>query len=74
MSQAATSVAITLGTRVTITRVRDRISADLVKLLLTDPTGSVTGFKMTDGSGVGVQVKLDAGAQSWFFEDEIAAL
>jgi hypothetical protein len=54
--------------------VRDRISADLVKLLLTDPTGSVTGFKMTDGSGVGVQVKLDAGAQSWFFEDEIAAL
>jgi hypothetical protein len=45
-----------------------------VKLLLTDPTGSVTGFKMTDGSGVGVQVKLDAGAQSWFFEDEIAAL
>ncbi|NBO29573.1 MAG: DUF2862 domain-containing protein [Synechococcaceae bacterium WBA_2_066] len=74
MSQAATSAAITVGTRVTITRVRDRIPADLVKLLLTNPTGSVTGFKMTDGSGVGVQVKLDGGGQSWFFEDEIAAL
>jgi len=54
--------------------VRDRIPADLVKLLLTNPTGSVTGFKMTDGSGVGVQVQLDGGGQSWFFEDEIAAL
>ncbi|HBU26002.1 MULTISPECIES: DUF2862 domain-containing protein [Synechococcus] len=74
MSQAATSAAITVGTRVTITRVRDRIPADLVKLLLTNPTGSVTGFKMTDGSGVGVQVQLDGGGQSWFFEDEIAAL
>ena len=74
MSQAATSAAITVGTRVTITRVRDRIPADLVKLWLTNPTGSVTGFKMTDGSGVGVQVQLDGGGQSWFFEDEIAAL
>lgn len=74
MSQAATSAAITVGTRVTITRVRDRIPTDLVKLLLTNPTGSVTGFKMTDGSGVGVQVQLDGGGQSWFFEDEIAAL
>ena len=74
MSQAATSAAITVGTRVTITRVRDRIPADLVKLLLTNPTGSVTGFKMTDGSGVGAQVQLDGGGQSWFFEDEIAAL
>ena len=74
MSQAATSAAITVGTRVTITRVRDRIPADLVKLLLTNPTGSVTGFKMTDGSGVGVQVQLDGGGQRWFFEDEIAAL
>jgi len=74
MSQAATSAAITVGTRVTITRVRDRIPADLVKLLLTNPTGSGTGFKMTDGSGVGVHVQLDGGGQSWFFEDEIAAL
>ena len=73
MSQAATSAAITVGTRVTITRVRDRIPADLVKLLLTNPTGSVTGFKMTDGSGVGVQVQLDGGGQSWFFEDDLAA-
>jgi hypothetical protein len=73
MSQAATSPAITVGSKVKVTRVRDRIKGDLVKLLLTNPEGVVTGFKMTDGSGVGVKVKLDGGTESWFFEDEIAA-
>ena len=32
----------------------------------------VTGFKMTDGSGVGVKVKLEGGPETWFFQDEIA--
>jgi hypothetical protein len=73
MSQAATSPAINVGSRVKITRVRDRIPADLVKQLLTEPSGTVTGFKMTDGSGVGVEVKLDGGSSCWFFADEIAA-
>ena len=73
MSQAATSPAITVGSKVKVTRVRDRIKGDLVKLLLTNPEGVVTGFKMTDGSGVGVKVKLDDGTECWFFEDEIAA-
>ena len=73
MSQAATSTAITVGSKVKVTRVRDRINSDLVKLLLSNPMGVVTGFKMTDGSGVGVQVKFEGGSESWFFEDEIAA-
>ena len=72
MSKAASSAAITIGTRVKITRVRDRIPAALVKLLLTDSQGQVTGFKMTDGSGVGVEVQLGDGSSYWFFEDEIA--
>ena len=73
MSKAATSTAITVGSKVKVTRVRDRINDDLTKLLLSNPAGTVTGFKMTDGSGVGVKVKLDGGADAWFFEDEIAA-
>lgn len=72
MSKAATPSAITIGTHVKITRVRDRIPAPLVKLLLTDSQGQVIGFKMTDGSGVGVEVKLGDGSSYWFFEDEIA--
>ena len=64
--------AINVGSKVKVTRVRDRIPADLVKLLLGNSEGTVTGFKMTDGSGVGVKVKLEGGPETWFFQDEIA--
>jgi hypothetical protein len=72
MSQAATSGTVQIGTRVKITRVRDRIPAELVNLLRSDASGSVTGFKMTDGNGVGVVVQLSDGSSGWFFDDEIA--
>jgi hypothetical protein len=69
MSQAAT---INVGSKVRITRVRDRIPADLVDVLKGDPTGSVTGFRTVDGKGIGVVVQLSNGTQAWFFEDEIS--
>jgi hypothetical protein len=68
MSQAAT---ITVGSRVRITRVRDRIPAEMVEALKGDPTGTVTGFRTVDGQGIGVVVQLGNGSQVWFFDDEI---
>ncbi len=50
MSQAA----ITVGSKVRVTRVRDRIPADLVAALQADATGTVKDFKVTDGKGIGV--------------------
>jgi hypothetical protein len=67
MSQAA----ITIGSKVRVTRVRDRIPASLVATLQSDATGTVRDFKMTDGTGVGVVVELADGTTSWFFEDEV---
>ena len=67
MSQAA----ISIGSKVRITRVRDRIPADLVASLKADPTGTVTDYKVTDGKGIGVVVELSGGGTIWFFEDEI---
>ncbi len=67
MSQAA----ITIGSKVRVTRVRDRIPDSLVATLRSDPTGTVRDFKMTDGTGVGVVVELSDGTTSWFFEDEV---
>jgi len=67
MAQAA----ITIGSKVRVTRVRDRIPAGLVAALKADPTGTVTGFRMTDGTGVGVVLELADGSTSWFFDDEI---
>jgi hypothetical protein len=72
MSQAATSDAVQIGSRVKVTRVRDRIPAEMVELLKSDASGVVRGFKMTDGSGVGVVVELSDGSSGWFFDDEIS--
>lgn len=70
-AMAQASNAISIGSRVRVTRVRDRIPATLVTTLKDDPTGTVTDFKMTDGTGVGVVVTLSNGSSCWFFEDEI---
>ncbi len=43
----------------------------MVELLRTDATGTVSGYKMTDGSGVGVVIELSDGSSGWFFDDEI---
>ena len=67
-----TQAAITVGSKVRVTRVRDRIPADLVSALKADPVGTVRDFKMTDGTGVGVVVELSNGLTSWFFDDEVA--
>ncbi|MFM7269953.1 MAG: DUF2862 domain-containing protein [Cyanobium sp.] len=67
MSQAA----ISIGSKVRVIRVRDRIPADLVSALKSDPTGVVKDFRVTDGKGIGVVVQLAGGATSWFFDDEI---
>jgi len=67
MSQAA----ITIGSKVRVTRVRDRIPADLVAALKANATGTVKNFRLTDGQGIGVVVELAGGATTWFFDDEI---
>ncbi len=71
MSQQ-TSVTIDIGSKVRVTRVRDRIPAALVELLKKDSSGTVIEFRTVDGQGIGVVIQLSDGSTSWFFEDEIA--
>jgi hypothetical protein len=70
--RSMTQTAITVGSKVRVLRVRDRIPADLVAALKADPTGTVKEFRVTDGKGIGVVVDLAGGQRTWFFEDEIA--
>ena len=70
--RSMTQTAITVGSKVRVLRVRDRIPADLVASLKSDPTGTVKEFRVTDGKGIGVVVDLAGGQRTWFFEDEIA--
>ena len=72
MSQAATS--INIGATVKVTRVRERIPQDLLNKLQVNNVGEVTGFQVTDGSGIGVVVTFPDGNSCWFFDDEIAPL
>ncbi|WP_392349331.1 DUF2862 domain-containing protein [Parasynechococcus sp.] len=68
-----TQASISIGSKIRITRVRDRIPQSLVDLLKTDSSGTVKEFRTVDGKGIGVVVELSNGSTSWFFEDEIAA-
>ena len=62
-----------IGSRIKIDldKVRDRISNDLINKISSNPIATVMDYKMTDGGGVGVVVKLADGSKNWFFEDEI---
>ena len=51
--------------------VRDRIPDELLKLLSNNPVGTVTDYKMTDGSGTGVVLRLVDGSFNWFFYEEL---
>ncbi|MEA5470873.1 DUF2862 domain-containing protein [Spirulina sp. 06S082] len=58
-----------IGTKVKICRIRDRVGQDIAQKL--GKVGKITGYKMTDGSGVGLVVEFDDNSASWFFEDEL---
>lgn len=61
-----------IGQKVKVYRLRDKVSSQVSDKL--GRTGTVSGYRMTDGSGVGVVVKFDDNSSTWFFEDEIKAL
>ena len=71
--QAMSQATINIGSKVRVTRVRDRIPSALVDLLQKDASGTVVDFRTVDGKGIGVVVELSNGSTCWFFDDEIAA-
>ncbi|HEY9700806.1 MAG TPA: DUF2862 domain-containing protein [Allocoleopsis sp.] len=58
-----------IGNKVKVYRLRDRVSPNIAGKL--GKQGTITGYKMTDGSGVGVVVEFEDKFSTWFFEDEI---
>ena len=57
--------------KVNLSKVQDRISSDLKDILREDPNGYPVSYKVTDGIGVGIVLKLSDGTNHWFFEDEL---
>ncbi|OCQ97441.1 cytochrome B6 [Nostoc sp. MBR 210] len=58
-----------IGQKVKVYRLRDRVSSSIAQKL--GKIGVIEGYKMTDGSGVGIVVKFEDNSATWFFEDEI---
>ena len=71
MPKAAALNRIGSTVKVNLDKVRDRIPVKLLNQLSDDPRGRVVDYKMTDGLGIGVILKLSDGSTSWFFEDEV---
>jgi hypothetical protein len=64
-----TEVAMEIGQKVRVRRLRDRVPQEVVKKL--GEVGIVRQFKVVDGKGIGMLVQFEDKFSTWFFEDEV---
>jgi len=53
---------------------KDRLTKEVIDAINVSSKGKISDFKITDGKGIGVVLKLSNGKEQWFFEDEIDIL
>ena len=53
---------------------RDRLTKETIDAINVSSLGKIIDFRITDGKGIGVILKLSNGKEQWFFEDEIDLL
>ena len=53
---------------------KDRLTKETIDAINVSSLGKISGFRITDGKGIGVVLQLSNGKEQWFFEDEIALL
>ena len=53
---------------------KDRLSKEIIDAIKISSVGKISDFRITDGKGIGVVLKLSNGKEQWFFEDEIDLL
>jgi len=50
---------------------KDRLTKETIEAIKISSECTVSDFKITDGKGIGVILKLSNGKEEWFFENEI---
>ena len=50
---------------------RDRLNKDVINAINACSVCKISDFRITDGKGIGVILRLSNGKEQWFFEDEI---
>ena len=53
---------------------KDRFTKEVVDAINVSSVAKISDFRITDGNGIGVILKLSNGKEQWFFEDEIDLL
>ena len=53
---------------------KDRLTKETIDAINVSSLGKISDFRITDGKGIGVVLKLSNGKEQWFFEDEINLL
>ena len=53
---------------------KDRLTKEVVDAINVSSIAKISDFRITDGKGIGVILKLANGKEQWFFEDEIDLL
>ena len=60
--------------KVNLDLTKDRLTKETIDAINTSSACTVSDFKITDGKGIGVILKLSNGKEEWFFENEIQIL
>ena len=53
---------------------KDRLNQEIIDAVKASSVAKICDFKITDGKGIGVILKLSNGKEQWFFENEINIL
>ena len=60
--------------RINLELSRDRLTKEVIDSINISSVAKISDFRITDGKGIGVILKLSNGKEQWFFEDEIDLL
>ncbi len=60
--------------RVNLELSKDRLTKEIIDAINVSSVGVISDFRITDGKGIGVVLKLSNGKEQWFFEEEIDLL
>ena len=67
-------VSIGNSVKINLELTKDRLSQEMIDAINFSSKATILDFKITDGKGIGVVLKLSNGKEQWFFENEIDIL
>ena len=67
-------VKIGSAVQVNLAMSKDRLNKETIDAVNVSSECTISDFRITDGKGIGVILKLSNGKEQWFFENEIDVL